>query len=261
MPESAATIEAISQVLQTARNEIGVREVGNSNTGERVQQYQAATTLGGTGWPWCAAFIAWVMKAALGSETAAKVWLMTASCDLILDWATRNHILHTEPRPGAACLVMAGRHDATHVLLVDKVFVDHFTSIEGNTNDNGSREGNGVYSHWRANSTRYLFVYWMDLLPQGTTYKLLSTTGNQLDTLQVIDGTAYVAAWKWAQWQNAALGWDITTQTVNFNGIQARTQTKLIDGRAFIPIRVAAAVSGLGLSVDNTKREIHLEKG
>lgn len=49
------------KVMQAARAEVGVHEVPwGSNRGQRVQQYQAATDLGGTGWPWCGAFAKWV---------------------------------------------------------------------------------------------------------------------------------------------------------------------------------------------------------
>lgn len=54
-----------TRVTTTAAREIGVHEVPwGSNTGPRVRQYQAATVLGGTGWPWCNAFTEWVYKAA-----------------------------------------------------------------------------------------------------------------------------------------------------------------------------------------------------
>ena len=54
------------QIARIAEGEIGVLEVPrDSNRGERVQEYQAATWLDGSGWPWCAAFICWCVRAAM----------------------------------------------------------------------------------------------------------------------------------------------------------------------------------------------------
>ena len=57
---------ALSQKLVAlARAEVGVREEAmDSNRGARVEEYQAATWLKGSGWPWCAAFICWLFKEA-----------------------------------------------------------------------------------------------------------------------------------------------------------------------------------------------------
>jgi hypothetical protein len=49
---------ARERALQMALAEAAkhVHEVGGDNTGPRVQQYQAASGLGGTGFAWCDAF-------------------------------------------------------------------------------------------------------------------------------------------------------------------------------------------------------------
>ena len=49
---------ARQRALQIALGEAAknVHEQGGDNTGPRVRQYQAATSLGGTGWAWCDAF-------------------------------------------------------------------------------------------------------------------------------------------------------------------------------------------------------------
>ena len=46
------------RALEMALAEAGkhVHEQGGANTGPRVKEYQAATSLGGTGWAWCDAF-------------------------------------------------------------------------------------------------------------------------------------------------------------------------------------------------------------
>lgn len=71
------------RALRIARAELGVTEHPmGSNTGRRVRQYQAATFLNGTGWPWCAAFCCWVWERA-----GHKLPYPTASAYGMLNWA------------------------------------------------------------------------------------------------------------------------------------------------------------------------------
>lgn len=254
--------EAIGQVLQTARNEIGVREVGTSNTGKRVQSYQAATTLGGTGWPWCAAFVAWCMKYALGNDLAQTVWIPTASCDLILDWATRKGIISTTPIAGCVGLVMASRHDATHTFIVTAVDNDDetFSTIEGNTNNDGSAEGNGVYTRTRRFENRYLFVHWMNLLPNSDMWKIYASDGHLMGEYPAIDGHVHIPARTWGTWFGLTTGWDQDNQQVAYDGSPVKSQIKLMDGTAWLPIRALAGNQGLDIAANSLYKTIMLSK-
>lgn len=53
-----------ADVVAAARKHKGASEVpAGSNTGPFVLECQRSTFLGGTGWPWCAAFVCWAAKA------------------------------------------------------------------------------------------------------------------------------------------------------------------------------------------------------
>lgn len=153
----------VERVLKIAAKEVGVREY-NDNSGKRVMEYQAATTLGGTHWPWCAAFCSWAIREGIGVELMRQVWMPSASCDIILDWARRKGIISGIPEVGSAGLVMASRYDATHIFLVESINGNNTTTLEGNTNAGGSRNGNGVYRRVRPVSLRYLYAHWHRLL-------------------------------------------------------------------------------------------------
>ena len=54
------------KLVEVARREIGVKEVGSSNRGPRVDEYQRATWLDQKDWgAWCAAFICWIVREAM----------------------------------------------------------------------------------------------------------------------------------------------------------------------------------------------------
>ena len=80
-----------TEIVRLATKEIGVQEVNGTNSGKRVKEYQAATSLGGTGWPWCAAFICFIVRNAMANlgitETAKFKRPTTASAWGFEEWS------------------------------------------------------------------------------------------------------------------------------------------------------------------------------
>ncbi|HEY0073748.1 MAG TPA: hypothetical protein VGB77_06565 [Abditibacteriaceae bacterium] len=154
----------------------GVREQPlGSNSGPMVRRFQAATTLARTqptGWPWCAAFDAFIMQELwreLGIQ-APNPWPATASCDELLYWARREGILFDDPEPFDFFLSMKSKGDAVHTGLVIDVQPDReIETIEGNTNNSGSREGIGVFVFKDGNAKHEAgrtYVRWLLKLPE-----------------------------------------------------------------------------------------------
>ena len=57
------------RLVTVALDEVGTKEVGSSNRGPRVDQYQAATWLDKKDWgAWCASFVAWCIREAMRLE-------------------------------------------------------------------------------------------------------------------------------------------------------------------------------------------------
>ena len=53
-------------IVKIAKKEVGVEEINGTNCGPRVNEYKAATWLPPKeAWPWCAAFIDWVVWEAM----------------------------------------------------------------------------------------------------------------------------------------------------------------------------------------------------
>lgn len=84
-----------------------------SNTSPRIREYQAATTLGGTGWPWCSAFVVWCWKS---SETPLGPIPATASTWVLAQAARSSGNVLNRPRVGAAWCI-----PGTHVELIVEV--------------------------------------------------------------------------------------------------------------------------------------------
>ena len=161
------TDDAINNVLRQAAQDNGVMEIPRgSNRGARVEAMLAYTGLGG-GYPWCAAAVcAW------GIEALGKSWPVphTADCDAILSWARRKGCLfRTDPKPGDIFLVLNAhnKNDAIHTgLVVRELANGQVITWEGNTNDDGSREGYKVCQR-RRSTGNLVYVRWVSELGEA----------------------------------------------------------------------------------------------
>lgn len=126
--------------------EEGVREVpANSNRGDRVQQYQAATWLTGSGWPWCAAFICWGIQQLERVQPLPFKRPQTAGAWDFENWAKSEGVKRFKPRQKikAGDIVI---FTFSHIgLAIEDEKGGTVRTIEGNTDLSGSREGGGVY--------------------------------------------------------------------------------------------------------------------
>ncbi len=127
---------------------IHVRESGN-NRGKRVEEYQNYTGVG-PGSAWCACFVSWCMSQAGWSKFRhARVAEWKA-------WAKRTGRIIQRPKRG--CLFLYLNPDGTgHIGFVTSNLGLFFNSIEGNTNDEGSREGYEVARRKRSGG-KYTFI-------------------------------------------------------------------------------------------------------
>lgn len=136
-----------SQVVPVAELFVGwVRETTGKNDGPWVEAIQR-TTGNKKGDPWCASFVNWVLDIAYRDMNPLPA---TASCDVLLEFARKNQLLTSTPQPGDVFLVMKTKNDAIHTGIVTEVKADTVKTIEGNTNREGAREGNGVWARERA---------------------------------------------------------------------------------------------------------------
>jgi len=138
-------------LIAIARSQIGVRELTGNNDGERVEAYLKVTNLP-KGNPWCAAFVSWVYFSA-GCKQPRTAW-SPALFPLVRQ--TRS------PLPADVLGIYSLKFKRiAHCGLVERRQNNWIISIEGNTNADGSREGDGVYRKWRHIRTIAKFADWV----------------------------------------------------------------------------------------------------
>jgi len=141
------------EIVRIAKLEIGVEEVDGTNCGPRVNEYKAATWLDSTkGWPWCAAFVCWVVRRAMieaeVQETdtfkrprTAGAWDME-NWSLKQDQSTWTKKPHRGDIEAGDIVVFTFSHVGFAISEPDAD--GYVLTCEGNSNRVGSREGGGV---------------------------------------------------------------------------------------------------------------------
>lgn len=135
-----------ADLINTYRSHIGVRELTGNNDGNIVEAYLRAVNLG-KGFAWCAAFVAYchldnglmIPKAPAWSPS----WFPTS----------KNIPLREAVAGDVFGIYYFHLNRIAHVGFIDEPYNNGsniIITVEGNTNDDGSREGDGVYRKRRS---------------------------------------------------------------------------------------------------------------
>jgi hypothetical protein len=144
------------KLVSLARNEIGVEEVDGSNCGVRVDQYKSATNLPPhESWPWCAAFVCWLVREAVrtdGPYTFARP--TTAGAWDFENWSKKqDNSTHTLRNPGndiKAGDIVIFKFSHIGIAVSDAYSTGVVDTVEGNSQaGTTSRDGGGVFEHTR----------------------------------------------------------------------------------------------------------------
>jgi hypothetical protein len=116
------------------------------------------------GLAWCAAWAWNVGRQALGTAWPVP---RAALVQTIVDWANQRSLLRDEPRFGDLFVLYfpdpLNRY--AHIGFVAEATGNQFTTLEGNTDPGGGREGYCVSRRTRAIGPRIRFIRWVDALP------------------------------------------------------------------------------------------------
>lgn len=139
---------------------IGVRELTGKNDGPQVEKFLKTVGLG-KGYPWCAAFVKYCLLEA-GVSSAISINGMALSTENKKHFVYRARGQIEPPRTGdVGTLYYASLKRIGHTFFYDKkVNASVYESVEGNTDDAGSREGGGVYRKKRSLNATHSISRW-----------------------------------------------------------------------------------------------------
>lgn len=149
--QSTSFAEGNRQKLKdTYSSQLGVTELTGNNDGVEVEKYLASVGLG-KGYAWCAAFVTYCFREAgyqVPSLPMAAQWLIKS-----------KRVAADELIPTDLFGVYYGR-TVRHVGFVDRIRGNKLFTVEGNTNNNGSREGIGVFRRIRLKNSNLVYSRW-----------------------------------------------------------------------------------------------------
>jgi peptidoglycan hydrolase-like protein with peptidoglycan-binding domain len=147
-PVQAFSPNLATRAMQIALSQNGVREQDN-NSGPAVNCFLSSVGLP-PGHAWCMAFVYWAFQQAADALGVNNPLVRTGGC--LKQWNETTCIkIYKDPLPGDIFIMDLGK-GAGHTGIVTNVGQDSIITIEGNTNDNGSANGDGVYVRDRLKS-------------------------------------------------------------------------------------------------------------
>ena len=154
-----------TQLASIYTAEIGIREATGNNDGSRVEEYLHYVKLK-RGDPWCAAFVCWALgKAGLPNPRSGYCPALFPRSRIV--WQRSRHAAtktpqNTPARGDVFGIWFASKGRIAHAGFVEEWGSTYVITVEGNTNESGSREGDGVYKKRRLQTSLYQVARYAD---------------------------------------------------------------------------------------------------
>ena len=199
----------VEETLKVATSQIGVRENGRSNSGAKVDAYLRAAGVG-SGNPWCAGFVDWCIQEAAKNLKVANPFIKSGYTPDIGNWAKEHSILiggSDHPPQSGDVFLVRGAVRFHHVGFVQSVQKNGWTSLEGNSNSDGSREGYEVANNkGKPFASRFYWVRWSvlcdDEIQAAPSTRALFLGGRHVYDMPVAANISLVPVEKWCHWMS-----------------------------------------------------------
>ncbi len=247
--------------IEIASKYIGVTEqpVG-SNRGPLIDRWNtnAHAPLGSF---WCASFVSAV--AMEWEAQSGKDWplCISADCDVWLANARKNKCISAKGRPGDIVLLVSG-NDAYHIGVVTGYSeAGTLMSVEGNSNNDGSRNGymvakrNNLYSG--RNKDNVVFIHPWGLIQEGDDWKIVYGDNHIVALLHNSKTYAPVRDFvRLVVGNDALLGWE---DGPVYDGKPLAVQCIVRDGKSYASIRDLANNFNFDCIVSSDQKKVYLK--
>ena len=141
----------LNTIIAIAQSQIGVKERTGNNDGKAVETYLRYTNLP-KGNPWCASFVSWVFGKA-GFEQPRTPWSPALFPKQRLSSSIKSGLVYG--------LYDIRKKRIVHCGIATRKTSNWVLGVEGNTNVNGSVDGDGVYVKRRHIRTIHSIADWV----------------------------------------------------------------------------------------------------
>ena len=227
----------VAQVIAVARSQVGYREGYAEGGWNNITRYadEVPGLSGYQGQSWCMTFTSWVaMRAGVPS-----IFPRGVDCSAGVAWFTSASRWSWFPALGAQ--VFYGTSGQDHTGIVCAYDATYIWTVEGNTSDTGSSEGDGVYLRKRKRADAVVYGYGLPAYAEGVVTAdpaLNGVSGYTYATANAGPGPASLL-------KAAMLVGNLVAESLSVNGVSAL-------GRVFIqqddPAKIGLDVIGISSS-------------
>lgn len=172
----------VYRALLIAQGEVGVRETSR-NRGPRVDEYHEAAGLNpAEAHSWCGAFVIWCFREAARALDAPNPRRML-SPSVHRMWQRNGWARTLTPKRGAVFCHDSGDGKGHCGFVIDVYDEGNVLTVEGNTNQAGSREGDSVATHVRP--VAYANLGFLDFSLEASAQPIVAASGDTTERLQL----------------------------------------------------------------------------
>jgi len=143
-------------------SQIDVRELTGNNDGIMVEKYLNSTGLG-KGYPWCAAFVYWTLRESdINITLQYPAWVPSYFPDNKLIYVRGKLNIRPPVFGDLIGIWFESKNRLAHIGFYDGENSNYYFTVEGNTNEAGSREGDGVYRKRRIKRQVHSISSWIE---------------------------------------------------------------------------------------------------
>ncbi len=174
--------------------------------------------------PWCAMFISYCAAKTSNDDIIPRY----ASCVDGVSWFKARGLFNSTPAVGA--IVFYGENGGTHTEIVETVSDSNITTIGGNTNNDGSANGDGVYRRVVSRGSSRIYGYGHPNYLEDTDMpKRVSLARNEKKTLTK------------GSWEIISF----TTEYSDYGSMHPTDGASFVQGPAHYLVTASAQISGL----------------
>lgn len=161
LPYTDSRIEKRECLKTTYDSQVGIRELSGNNDGKEVEMYLKSAGLG-KGYPWCASFVYWTFTQCGDTlDIRYPAWVPSYFPENKLIYV-RGEFSKRSPLEGDLIGIwFNSKNRLAHIGFYDGENGDFILTVEGNTNEAGSREGDGVYRKRRIKRQIHSISSWL----------------------------------------------------------------------------------------------------
>jgi hypothetical protein len=164
IPDAAQALIRTAKLFEGVREKPGNRGIVPDFCSWFVISDSREYPIGGLGAPWCSSSAITIGRLAVGEAWPIPISPAMSDVDQVVSWAKAHHVFHRRSEDGDLIVFRRGVGWGHVGIVISAYSAEEVITLEGNSNEQGSREGTGFYRLVRPVNENTAFVRWVNAL-------------------------------------------------------------------------------------------------